>query len=243
MGIESLDTELGAGTFSGLRRLGMEHALGRTLTDVDLVSVADSGVVYDERVVHRRRQPGRAYLSEMSTNLSFSRGAGIRGAGVVDARQMGSSVEFTVGRLANVSGNVQAREAAGDATVQSGVVNGIGSLTLGAFVEAPEWRVGGALTAGSGRARQDLQASSVSATASLEAGPVLAVDDEVEASSALFGNRVWARAVNGRAPDGFSGTVEGTQRLEGMYGVADEMRVDGNLEVTEQCYGCGPEGD
>ena len=71
VGIEALGSELGAETFSGGRRAAIETALGRVLAADDLVSVADLGIAYDDRVIHRRAQPGRPYLSEMRTDLGF----------------------------------------------------------------------------------------------------------------------------------------------------------------------------
>ena len=239
VGIESLGTELGAETFSGSRRAGIEHALGRPLTDVDMVAVADLGVVYDERVVYRRRQPGRAYLSEMRTDLSFASGAGIENGGNVRARTMQSSRAFRVGRLASVSGDVVAVEAEGDATLDLEVVHGNEALTLSAgMVVRSAWTVNGTLGAGQARVDQQLRASRVDASDFIESGPVLAVDGEIEVTSTFDGKRVSASTVYGVAPGGFSGTVYGSQRVEGVYGAADELRVTGTLDVTERCYGC-----
>lgn len=71
VGIEVLSSELGAETFSGGRQAGIEDAIGRVLGTDDLVAVADLGIAYDDRVIHRRAQPGRPYLSEMRTDLGF----------------------------------------------------------------------------------------------------------------------------------------------------------------------------
>ena len=72
VGVEALGSELGAETFWGGRRAAIEDALGRALASGDLVAVADLGIAYDDRVIHRRAQPGRAYLSEMRTDLGFA---------------------------------------------------------------------------------------------------------------------------------------------------------------------------
>ena len=72
VGIEALGSELGGETFAGGRQAAIETAIGRALAAGDLVAVADLGIAYDDRVVHRRAQPGRAYLSEMRTDLSFA---------------------------------------------------------------------------------------------------------------------------------------------------------------------------
>ena len=241
VGVESLGTELGAETFSGLRRAGIEHALGRPLTDADIVSVADLGVVYDERVVHRRRQPGRAYLSEMRTGLSFASGAGIRDGGAVEAREMESSGAFRVGRLASVSFDVTAAEAKGDASLVLNRVHGREALTLSADMAVGRaWTVNGTLRAGRAHARQELRASTVDASSSVDSVPVLAVDGEVEVTGTLDAHPVSAGIVTGMAPDGLSGTIEGSLRIEAVYGVANELHLSGNLDVTEQCYGCVP---
>ena len=244
IGVESLGTELGAETFSGSRRSGMEHALGRTLARDDLVSVADLGVVYDERVVYRRQQPGRAYLSEMRTSLSFAPGAGIRNGGVVKAPEVKSFGTFVVGRLADVSGDSVAGEARGgeDATFDGDFVQGNELAILDTLTRTPQWRITGVLKAGRGQAGREIRASRVNATSSLEAGPVLAVDGDVEASRTLHGKSVSASVVSGAAADGLSGTVRVSQQVEGAYGVADTLRLDGVIEVTGQCYGCAPEG-
>ena len=255
VGIESLGTELGAETFSGLRRAGIEHALGRPLTDVDMVSVADLGVVYDERVVHRRRQPGRAYLSEMRTDLTFASGAGIVDAGAVEARDMKSSGDFSVGRLANVSFDVEAAQAEGDAdgvSLELGRVHGDGALMLsGGMAVRRAWTVNGMLEAGRVHAHQELRASTVVARVAVGPVPVLAVGGEVEVTGRLSGTPgaepvpvVTAGIVMGKAPDGLSGTITGhsdrSLRIEAVYGVADKLTLTGNLDVTERCYGCAP---
>ena len=72
VGIEVLGSELGGETFSGGRRAAIEAAIGRSLASDDLVAVADLGIAYDDRVIHRRDQPGRPYLSEMRTDLGFA---------------------------------------------------------------------------------------------------------------------------------------------------------------------------
>ena len=241
VGIESLGTELGAETFAGLRRSGIEHALGRPLTDDDLVSVADSGVVYDERAVYRRRQPGREYLSEMRTNLRFSPGAGIRDGEVVHARAVDASGTFVVGRLADVSGDAKAGRAGGEATFNGALVHGENAAML-AFVKTPQWRVDGVLKAGRAQANRELRASRVNAASLLDSAMVLAVDGDVELSRMLDGNAVSAGVVSGVSSGGFSGTARGVARLDAAFGVADELKLTGNVEVTERCYGCAPNG-
>ena len=241
VGIESLGTELGAETFAGLRRAGMEHALGRPLTDDDLVSVADSGVVYDERAVYRRRQPGREYLSEMRTNLTFAPAAGIRDGEVVHARRVDATGTFVVGRLADVSGDANAGNVGGDATFNAELVHGENAAIL-ALVRTPQWRIGGVLKAGRAQANRELRAPRVNAASSLDSASVLAVDDDVEVSRTLNGHAVSAGVVSGADTGGFSGTIRGAARLDAAYGVADEFEVLGNVEVTERCYGCAPNG-
>lgn len=241
VGIESLGTELGAETFAGLRRSGMEHALGRSLTDDDLVSVADSGVVYDERVVYRRQQPGREYLSEMRTNLTFAPAAGIRDGGVVHARTVNPTATFVVGRLAHVSGDAKAGNVGGEATFNGELVHGKNAAIL-ALVQTPRWRIGGVLKAGRAQANRELRASRVNAASLLDSASVLAVDDDVEVSRTLNGHAVSAGVVSGADSGGSSGTIRAAARLDAAYGVADELEVLGNVEVTERCYGCAPNG-
>ena len=195
IGVEALATETGVETFGGGRRAGIEHAIGRPLAAGDRVAVADLGIVYDDRVVHRRRQPGRAYLSEMETDLAFfdpdgagpAPAPGIVDAGVVSTATMevpGSGTPgvaaFIVGRAATdpdfdpdgdgvvgatVSADVVAGTAGGAGSVQADVVYGESDGVFANRLGASTWHVGGALAAGQGTATRELTAMRVNAVA------------------------------------------------------------------------------
>ena len=251
IGIEMLGTELGAEAFSAGRRAGIEDAIGRRLSAADLVAVADLSIVYDERVVYRRRQPGRAYLSEMRTDLAFVNDSGVREGGTVfgeelEIRRLPAPPEvasFVVGRspsdpsMGNVvaSADVTADAAAGSAAVEGVVVDG---HQAGEFrvLDAGRWVVSTTLEAGSGRGSRELRGSRMAATATLAAGPLLAVGNELDATGTVNAQDVAASTAG--TGNTVSGTVEGTSEVNGTSAAADELRVSGSLRVTT-CYGCG----
>ena len=273
VGIEVLGSELGAETFSGGRQAGIEDAIGRSLGSDDLVAVADLGIAYDDRVIHRRAQPGRPYLSEMRTDLGFTDPdgsgplprAGIRvgrdadgNGGVVFGETMEVSgpatppatAAFVVGRAVtdpdydvdgdgtvgmDVAGDVLAGAAGGDGSVEANVVEGHRALRLDEL-RADRWRVNGALDVGRGVARQELAAIDVNATSTLAAGPVLAVDGELEATGVFTGQDI--AASNAGSGTMSSGTVEATATVRGESSSASELRVSGTLTVSQACYGC-----
>ncbi|MDD9982739.1 MAG: hypothetical protein OXU81_15515 [Gammaproteobacteria bacterium] len=236
IGVEALGTELGAETFSGNRRLGAEQALGRTLAVGDLVAVADLGIAYDERVVYRRSQPGRAYLSEMRTDLAFAAGAGVVGAGTVFSETWESSQAFLVGQDASVGADLLAAEAGGQADVESSLVQGDAGLSVTGLLTAETWAVDGTVNADRSRVAGALRAADVTATASLDAGPVLAVDGDVVASGRFRGQRLAGSTLRGRG-GGPATRVRGTRRVRGAHTVGNALRVQGRLRVG-RCYGC-----
>lgn len=273
VGIEVLGSELGAETFSGGRQAGIEDAIGRALGTDDLVAVADLGIAYDDRVIHRRAQPGRPYLSEMRTDLGFSDPdgsgplpvAGIRverdaagNGGVVFGESMEVSgpatppgtVAFVVGRAVtdpdydvdgdgtvgmDVAGDVLADAAGGAGSVEASVVEGHQALRLDEL-GADRWLVNGTLTAGRGLARQELAAINVTASSTLAAGPVLAVETELEATGEFTGQSI--AASNAGSGNTSSGTVQATATVRGDNSSAAELRLQGTLTVTGACYGC-----
>ena len=274
VGIERLGSELGAETFSGGRQRAIESAIGRPLGSDDLVAVADLGIAYDDRVIHRRAQPGRPYLSEMRTDLEFvdpdGRGplpaAGLRAerdmagsGGVVFGETMEVSgpatppsvAAFVVGRTVgdpehdidgdgtvgmDVAGDVLADASGGDGSVEANVVEGWQALRLEAL-GADRWRVNGALSARRSLARQELAAIEVNASRTLAAGPVLAVEGEIEAKGVLGGQRIAASNMGSGTTS--SGTVHATATVRGDSASAAELRLSGALTVTGTCHGCG----
>ena len=252
VGIEALGTELGVETFATGRRAAIEHAVGGALAAGDLVAVADLAIVFDENVVHRRRQPGREYLSEMRTDLRFASGTGIpfdrdamgdpvagTGARLVVAESTETSGRFLVGDRASVARDVLADAADGDASVEADVLNAGKTLTLSGQVEAGSWRVTSAFGAASGAIRDYLAVARATVSRLLDAGPRLVVEDELEATSELAGQRVAASSAQGRTGGGLSGTVEATGTLSGEHVSGQELRIAGQLQVTDRCYGCG----
>ena len=271
--VEALGSELGAETFSGGRRAAIEDAIGRALAADDLVAVADLGVAYDDRVIHRRAQPGRAYLSEMRTDLGFADPdgtgplpiAGVRverdaagNGGVVFGASMEVSgpatppatAAFVVGRAVgdpdydvdgdgtvgmDVAGDVLADAAGGDGAVAANVVEGHQALRL-EDLGAERWRVNGALSAGRGLARRELAGVEVNAASTLAAGPVLAVEGELEATGELGGQRIAASTAGSGSTS--AGTVRATGTVRGASSSAAELRLSGTLTVTGACYGC-----
>lgn len=273
VGIEGLGSQLGAETFSGGRRAAIEDAIGRTLAADDRVAVADLGIAYDDRVIHRRAQPGRPYLSEMRTDLGFADPdgtgplpvAGLRverdthgNGGVVFGETMEVSgpatapsvAAFVVGRAVSdpdydadgdgtvgmdVSGDVLADAAGGTGSIEASVVEGHQALEL-ETLGADRWRVNGTLEAARGRARRELAAIEVNADSTLAAGPMLAVETELEATGEFNGRRVAASDAGSGTTS--SGTVQATGTVRGDHASAAELRLSGTLTVTGACYGC-----
>ena len=252
VGIEMLGTELGIETFAAGRRAAIEHALGGAIAAGDLVAVADLAIVFDENVVHRRRQPGRGYLSEMRTDLRFASGSGIpferdamgdpvvgTGAGLVAAESVETTGRFLVGDRASVARDVLADAAGGDASVEVDVLNAGRTVTLSGEIEAGSWRVTSAFAAASGAIRDYLAVARATVSRLLDAGPVLVVEDDLEATRELAGRNVAASSVRGRTGDGLSGTVAATATARGEHVSGQELRIAGQLQVTDRCYGCG----
>ena len=273
VGIEVLGSELGAETFSGGRRGAIEDAIGRTLASDDLVAVADLGIAYDDRVIHRRDQPGRPYLSEMRTDLGFADpdGSGplpvpgmrverdlLGNGGVVFGETMevsgpatpAGAAAFVVGRAVgdpdydvdgdgtvgmDVSGDVLADAAGGEGSIEANVVEGHQALRV-EELGADRWRVNGTLVAGRARARQELTGVRVSADSTLAAGPVLAVEGELEATGEFEGRQI--AASNAGSGTTSAGTVAATATVHGDNASASELRLSGTLTVTGACFGC-----
>ena len=273
VGIEGLGSQLGAETFAGGRRGAIEVAIGRALAAGDRVAVADLGIAYDDRVIHRRAQPGRPYLSEMRTDLGFADPdgtgplpvAGLRverdthgNGGAVFGETMEVSgpaptpgvAAFVVGRAVgdpdydadgdgtvgmDVAGDVLADAAGGDGSVEASVVEGHQALRLEEF-GADRWQVNGALEAARGRARQELAAIEVNAGSTLAAGPMLAVETELEATGEFNGRRIAASDAGSGTTS--AGTVRATGTVRGDHSSAAELRLSGTLTVTGACYGC-----
>lgn len=274
VGIEALGSELGAETFSAGRRAAIEDAIGRILGAGDLVAVADLAIAYDDRVLHRRAQPGRPYLSEMRTDLEFADpdGAGPLPAvgmrierdaltgegGGVTASEMEVSgpatppaaAAFVVGRAVgdpefdadgdgvvgvDVSGDVLADAAGGEATLEATVVHGHRALRL-AGLDGGRWLIDGALDAGRARGRQALVAGRIDAGAALDGGPVLAVEGTLEARGTVTAREV-AASTAGTGSTG-SGEIVATTQVRGDNMVASELRLTGTLTVSGACYGC-----
>ena len=214
IGIEALGTELGVETFAGSRRAGVEDAIGRTLTGSDLVAVADLGIVYDDRVLHRRRQPGRAYLSEMQTDLVFTDpdGAGPEPVpGISDGgRIVGETMEvtgaglgvgvaaFVVGRAltdpdfdpahegsAGVSGDVTSGGAGGTAAVVAGLVQ-VDDPDEAFPVDEPGGTFTGRLDARSLQVATDVAAGQGTAVRELTAAEVEGVRDPVAGTGGVL---------------------------------------------------------
>ena len=215
IGVEALGTELGAETFSGNRRAGVEFAIAGGLTSTDLVAVADLGIVYDDRVVHRRRQPGRAYLSEMQTDLAFRDPDGVGPApapGISGARRLvGESMEvtgaglapdvaaFVVGRavtdpdfdiahdaIARVTGDVGAGAAGGTAEVVAGLVR-VDAPGVTVAADEPSGTFTGKLESrGSWQVSVGVQAGEGTALRELTAAEVDAVPDPIDGTGGLL---------------------------------------------------------
>ena len=135
----------------------------------------------------------------------------------------------------DVAGDVLAGAAGGDGSVEANVVEGHRALRLDEL-RADRWRVNGALDVGRGVARQELAAIDVNATSTLAAGPVLAVDGELEATGVFTGQDI--AASNAGSGTMSSGTVEATATVRGESSSASELRVSGTLTVSQACYGC-----
>ena len=228
IGIEALGTELGAETFSGARRDAIEDALGRALDAGDLVAVADVAIVYDERVVHRRRQPGREYLSQMETALAFVDPDGLGGEpapGVSDA-----AVVYAV-------------------TMESAepdVPGGMATFVVGRAVGDPEFDVDGDGFVGA-RVDGNAQADRAGGTGAVE-GSVVYVhqpDTALAVPDAEFTGALGAQAWTvGTALDAGTGTALDTASAStvtaavdpgtGTGGVvnAQTLAVSGTLDVT-----------
>ena len=266
LGGDTFDVNI-PGSVAAAREDAIEHALGRALSPGDFVAVADLAIVFDEAHVHRRRQPGRAYLSEMRTDLRFASGTGIpferdamddpvadTGAGLVVAERVETSGMFLVGRDASVGNDLRAscsplpcEAAEGAASVEVDVVDvvampspatGGGSLAFTGALEAGRLAVTGAVEGASGDIREYLTMARATVSRLLDGGPRLAVEDALEATGELDGHDVEASSVRGEATGGLSGTVEATATARGEHSSASELRIAGQLQVTDKCFGC-----
>ena len=240
-----------AGSTAPERQDAMEDALGRELADGDLVAVADLAIVFNEAHVHRRRQPGREYLSEMRIDLRYAPGRGMpfdrdamgdrvadTGAGLVVAEFVEASGMFLVGRDVVVERDVLAGTAGGEASVEADVINANQGLTLTGSLEASSWAVTRAVEAGSAQISGYVTAAVVAASSLLDGGPLLAVESELGVTGELQGGNVRASLVRGRGESELSGSVRGSGTVRGEYGAADELRIEGELTVSEGCNGC-----
>ena len=227
----------GAGTPVAAHVGAIEVAIGRPVAVDALLVTGDVGVRYRERVLYRRAQPGRAYLSRMETALD------------VGTNDLLSSGGFG-GALANVSGDVTVAGVASDVVA----VDVLGRVSVDRFsaladvsnirdVEAAEMLVlaqldvgqatSGAVTAGTVLARGAGHvegAGGLRAVGSIDAD-ALAVSGDVVVSAGLNGGQVFAREVE----------VTGTVRAAGVL-TASSMggpsgRVSGVMTVGS-CSGC-----
>ena len=251
LGGETFDVNV-AGSTAPERQDAIEHVLGGSLAEGDLVAVADLSIVFSEAHVYRRRQPGREYLSDMRTDLRFASGRGIpferdamgvrvpdTGAGLVVAEFVETSGMFLVGRDVTVERDVMADAADGNATVDADVFNADQTLTLTGALEAARWAVTTAVEAGSAEISGYLSAAVATATTLLDGGPLLAVEGDLVVTGELDGRNVRASSVMGRTGGGLSGTFRATGTARGGDGSAQELRITGQLRVTDRCFGCG----
>ena len=245
------------------RQDAIEHALGGSLAEGDLVAVADLGIVFNEAHVYRRRQPGREYLSEMGTDLRFEAPTSLApvpgipferdamgvavadtGGGLVVAEFVETSGVFLVGKDASVGRDLTADTVDGAASVEADVVNvgkpeEPGALTLTGALEAGSLAVTMGLEAGWATVSGYLSAAQVNASVLLDGGPLLGVESDLRVTRELGGANVEASQVRGRSGGGLSGTFTATGTAEGTHGSAQELRIAGRLRVTDRCFGCG----
>ncbi|MDE0410009.1 MAG: hypothetical protein OXN81_19345 [Alphaproteobacteria bacterium] len=224
------------GPLMNAHRPAIEAALGRSLGADALWVTADRGLRYRERVLHRRAQPGRPWLTRMETALAMAPpGAvdpadparrNISGAGKVDAETAEIGIDVAVGGQADIGGRADAARVTAE-TVEAGDLAGAAlsvnvELVVGAAVT-------GALEAGSVTASGGLEAATLRTTGVLEAAALSA------AGSAAIQGAAVARNVAGETLGIAEELGSGQTAAGGVYG--PDATIAGLMTVGS-CAGC-----
>ena len=187
---------------------GVGLARGASIPDGALFATADLAVAYEEDVLYRRRQPGRAWANRMEAELQFG-GNDLKGG----ARFEGYAAETRGGAESRGGGAVE-----GDATV----AHWTSGEMEAAEVDAASMAITGRVSAGTGRFSQAVNAGSVRANGRLDAGSIATVG-AVDVGLLVVGGSLDLVVVSGVSPpDG--GLLTATGRFVGR-----DLRIDGDL--------------
>ncbi len=188
--------------------VGIGLARGAAVPDGALFATADLAVAYEEGVLSRRVQPGRAWANRMEVELEFG-GNDLAGARLFE----GVAGETTGGAESRGGGSVE-----GSATVARWTS---GEMEA-AEVDAASLAVTGNVSAGTGRFRAAVNAGSVRADARVDAGSIATVGT-VDAGLLVVGASLDLVVVSGVSPaDG--GLLTSTGQFVGR-----DLRITGDL--------------
>ena len=187
---------------------GVGLARGASVPDGALFATADLAVAYEEEVLYRRRQPGRAWANRMEAELQFG-GNDLQGG----ARFEGYAGETTGGAESRGGAAVE-----GNATV----AHWTSGEMEAAEVDAASMAITGRVSAGTGRFSQAVNAGSMRANARLDAGSIATVG-AVDVGLLVVGGALDLVVVSGVSPpDG--GLLSSTGRFVGR-----ELRITGDM--------------
>ncbi len=222
-GLEELAAPHRPGSAIEAHRPTIDTILGRPLLRDAAYVTADAGVRLDDRVLHRRPQPGRPWLNRMETGLDAG-GRAVTAGGTATARSARSA--GATAASAEVSGSVVARDLSA-AELAAGELTSSGLTVTGALVVGQA--ITGALGAGVVRSTGRLEAASMAASGALTA-TTLAVSTDTGIAGAL--------SVDGLDGESVTSTGDlsiGSASLQGIYGPHAE--IHGAMRVG-RCFGC-----
>ena len=224
------------GPLMNAHRPAIEAALGRSLGADALWVTADRGLRYRERVLHRRAQPGRPWLTRMETALAMAPPGttdpadparrNVSGAGAVDAETVEIGIDVAVGGQADIGGRADVAGVTAE-TVEAGDLAGAAlrvsaELVVGAAVT-------GALEAGSVTASGGLEAANLRTDGALDARALSAAGNAtVQGASAV-------RNVAGETLGIAEEMGSGQTAAGGVYG--PDAAIAGLMTVGS-CAGC-----
>ena len=114
---------------------------------------------------------------------------------------------------------------------------GGGLLTLSDLLNAGRLTVVNSLDAASATVNDYVRMARATVSTLLDGGPLIAISNELEATTEVVAQDVDASSVKGAA-GGLTGTVVATGTARGTDGSAQELHISGRLTVTDKCYGC-----
>ncbi len=222
-GLEELAAPDRPGSAIEAHRPAIETIIGRPLLRGAAYVTADAGVRLDDRVLHRRPQPGRPWLNRMETGLNAG-GRTVADGGTAAARSARSA--GAAAGAVEVSGIAVARDlsAAGLAVreLTGSELTVSGALLVGQAIT-------GALGAGAVRSTGRLEAASGAASDALTA-TTLAVSTDTGIADALS-----VDGLDGESVTSTAALAVGSASLQDIYGPHAE--IHSTMRVG-RCFGC-----